>query len=391
MHSTSSTSQASSSGRKLFDTTPALNFDQCRSTKHFPVFDGLRACAVLMVVLRHCPQMDWPVLQQLQKAGQYGVDIFFVLSGFLITTLMLREPEDTPSNRLGRFYLRRILRIFPLYYMAVMLYWLLAHLSPDPGAAPLYDSYLPYFLTYCIDIICGLHPDATTRFGIAWSLGVEEKFYLLWPFVMIAMKPRKVFMVGLAVIAITCLWRLWLIQNYTGNLAGRLVYSFDVRMDGIMWGCLLACLIHSRRSYNLLKALVANHVVLYVSIGAFVIYATVADNASFWRYLALPVFASTTVASVVLRPGQAGLGILRSKPIAYIGVISYGIYIFHPACISAAKRVTGDSNGIQAFACLLLATGFSIAISALSFHFFESPFLAMKNRLRRRCAVSLSH
>ena len=105
----------------------ALTHEGYERTRHFPALDGLRGLAVLMVLAYHCPRLLLPGVEQVQKAGDTGVDVFFLLSGFLITMLLLRDRRGTGAstqNLLGHFYLKRVLRIFPLYYAAIGLYWL---------------------------------------------------------------------------------------------------------------------------------------------------------------------------------------------------------------------------------------------------------------------------
>jgi len=173
---------------QIDDAPRALTHQQYRLTRRFPALDGLRGLAVLTVVLYHCPRLGLPGVQQLQLAGDAGVDVFFVLSGFLITMLLLRDRDD-PAQRISmslwQFYIKRVLRIMPLYWLAIVLYWVAVQLSPDAPAAAKYDAALPYLMTGTIDAWLGWADAPFPAFGIAWSLGVEEKFYLLWPLVVL--------------------------------------------------------------------------------------------------------------------------------------------------------------------------------------------------------------
>ncbi len=176
-----------------------LTHEGYERTRYFPALDGLRGLAVLMVLVYHCPRLPLPGVPQVQMAGDTGVDVFFVLSGFLITMLLLRDRRGTGASTqslLGQFYIKRVLRIFPLYYLAIGLYWLKVHVSPDPLAVGLYNDFLPYISTYTIDAALGWGHGGFPAFGIAWSLGVEEKFYLLWPFVVLLLRPRHVLYAG---------------------------------------------------------------------------------------------------------------------------------------------------------------------------------------------------
>src|SRR5262249_21276718 len=144
-----------------------------RSRAAFGSLDGLRAVSILAVVWQHAGRSGnaWQVL----NAGFLGVDLFFVISGFLIVTLLLRERSLTGAISLQKFYIRRTLRIFPLYYAVILgmaaYYVTLSRHSPSGGR---FLSELPYYLTYTADFF-------PVGFGIVWSLAAEEQFYVLWP------------------------------------------------------------------------------------------------------------------------------------------------------------------------------------------------------------------
>src|SRR6185503_13092808 len=151
-----------------------------RSTKFFGSLDGLRALSILAVIWHHCGWQKVPGEWALAGTGYLGVHLFFVISGFLITTLLLREKEDTGRISLRDFYIRRTLRIFPLYYTVIGLYVVTVFLfEKNPADAREFFGNLPFFLTYTSNWFVQL--EGRVIFYFAWSLAAEEQFYLVWP------------------------------------------------------------------------------------------------------------------------------------------------------------------------------------------------------------------
>ena len=192
-------------------------------TRYLPELDGLRALAVLLVVTVHMHARAWHALN-----GHLGVILFFVLSGYLITALALREEATLGRLHLRAFFIRRSFRIFPLYYLVLALYCLLIFgLGVSPEKRQLLAWELPYFLTYLQEIPffgAAAHPQGP--FYQSWSLGIEEKFYLVWPilcFVVFRYRRNLRLPVACALIAVTA---------FTGSYIGPYAY--------ILTGCVLA-------------------------------------------------------------------------------------------------------------------------------------------------------
>lgn len=156
-----------------------MTYEQYLRIKKLPYLDGIRGAAILMVIFHHVHLAYRPTGRF--DCGFWGVQIFFMLSGFLITTLLLREREATGNIRLGHFYIRRTLRIFPVYYLVLGLYCALVYgLEQDVQEAQEFWRNLPYFLTYTYNLVIPSRHDRVIFF-LAWSLAVEEQFYLVWP------------------------------------------------------------------------------------------------------------------------------------------------------------------------------------------------------------------
>ena len=174
--------------------------------RYFAPLDGLRAVSILLVITAHATD---PLFTPLH--GAVGVTIFFVISGYLITTLLVREEERRGHIRIKAFYIRRAFRILPLYYLTLAAYVvLIGILHLQAGASSVWHS-LPWYLTYQND----LAPNGAGIFGQSWSLAVEEKYYLLWPLVfVIPMLRRHRLTVAGSLAALTALASLWSATAY---------------------------------------------------------------------------------------------------------------------------------------------------------------------------------
>lgn len=162
-----------------------VTFTSYQSRKYIPEVDGLRAIAVLLVVTVHMHDKLWQPLN-----GALGVVIFFVLSGYLITMLALREEKNRGRLDFGAFYTRRSFRIFPAYYLVLGAYAVLIlglKISPEKAAGFVHN--LPYYLFYCQEIPYFHFHSSAFLFYQSWSLGIEEKFYLVWPLLAFGILP----------------------------------------------------------------------------------------------------------------------------------------------------------------------------------------------------------
>jgi peptidoglycan/LPS O-acetylase OafA/YrhL len=344
-----------------------------------PSLDGLRALAILLVIFAHSrfPGDHLLPLRTLRgRAGFLGVQVFFVLSGFLITTLMLREVRRTGKLHLGHFYLRRALRIVPVYAC----YLLLLALIQSIGYTALTGKWWLAAATWTVNLVPGPMPPPICHF---WSLCVEEHFYLLWPLLMALLTPRMcrwAIPAGLAsVLALRC----GLLLAWPGATVDLLTFT---RIDDIAVGCGLAFLSHDPLWRARLDRFVSSGRCLAVLIVGF---------------LASQVFCSNLVGSMILPrvPLQLAIGVsndvntatiaclmwfvltrpagffgkLLNHPIAVgIGVISYSAYLWHlPVCELGPSWLGAFPQNIIVI--------FSAAF--LSYRLIEKPFLSLKDRL----------
>jgi peptidoglycan/LPS O-acetylase OafA/YrhL len=224
---------------------PLPQYTEYRERRTFSSLDGFRCASILPVVWHHTGDgLEWLMASQ---RGYLGVDMFFVLSGFLIVTLILRERDATSDISLKKFYARRAFRIFPIYYAVMLLMVVvLALIKPDAKMAAPFFSELPFYLTYTSNWI-----NATTFLAIAWSLAAEEQFYMIWPPIE---KYLKNGVVPILVVAIA------LNQLINFQLLNRILWDvFEIRwidlsilqatFTPILLGVVLAHMLHDESSF----------------------------------------------------------------------------------------------------------------------------------------------
>jgi peptidoglycan/LPS O-acetylase OafA/YrhL len=350
---------------------PVMTYDEFRNDRYFRAIDGLRAVSILLVLTWHVNSTLWGWL-----SGWEGVSIFFVISGFLITTLCLREEARDGSVSLKAFYIRRTCRIFPLYFLVLGLYVvLIIGLNYHAQRSQLVRS-LPYYLTYMNDLSPYLS-DAATPFTASWSLGVEEKFYLIWPVLafFILRRPR------LRVVAACLLILVTFVIHDPRNL--YLHYS------QIMVGCLLALLLHNRAIFSRLRPIFQWHWLLLIAFVTvhFLMYQ---HSSSAAKLVYGPAVALMMGAVVVARPLWAKP--LETRTMIYIGQRSYGVYLIQMMCLSVAISTTRHvwpsaafnakteptGNGAWLLSILLLVVGTcaSLLVAEILHRTVERPMIA---------------
>jgi peptidoglycan/LPS O-acetylase OafA/YrhL len=326
--------------------------------KYNPALDGLRAVAVLAVMLFHfnVPHVG---------AGYLGVDVFFVLSGYLITTLLLRE-EDRGGIRLGAFYLRRARRLYPALLGLVVLY-----LALDPKSLTAWQD-AGIVVTYLSDYAVAFwHRPVILQ--PTWSLAVEEHFYLLWPlllpFVARLGRKRAIYLLATVFLADT-VWRMYVDQYADISNAG---FRFDTRLSGLTLGCLIAFLPPMRRAWMGMLAFTALAAWWYVPPG-FVLPVVLG-----------PVITLTEIAAAcaVLWAATSTPMPLAWSPLAYVGRISYGLYLYH---YPAYLLVRGHTTDWRVAAVASLVTSFALAM--LSYHTVEKRFRSLPRTVSTGRAVA---
>lgn len=357
--------------------------------------DGVRGLATVMVLTGHFLFADVYRNQwwfEMAHSGWLGVDLFFVLSGFLITGILLKSKGKPHYFR--EFYRRRFLRIFPLYY-AVIIYAALAILLIDRAPERLWNGYdsLGWFLAFIPNFALAFKNDwlwQTNWAGLnhLWSLAVEEQFYMFWPLIVWAM-PRKLLAASCAVLLCVGVVSRQITDHAYGTLwsMGSYVLPF-CRMDGLAGGSLLAILLHTKKiKLGGFEQAIIRDITFLCFMGLF--YWLVAEN-SHWRGT---IAAFTFVGFTYLALCEEGIvrRICELKFLRHLGMFSYGLYIFHQLLFMVYFwyiRTPLEATGLPMWAVqilyMVIAFGVTYALARLSWKFIEKPFLDLKEKKFRK-------
>jgi peptidoglycan/LPS O-acetylase OafA/YrhL len=343
--------------------------------KYFGSLDGLRAISIIAVVWHHSSFHGAGLLGH----GYYGVQLFFAISGFLITTLLLREQDRAGRISLKNFYIRRTLRIFPAYYAVIALYTVVVVLMDHTPAGSKFLSNLPYFATYTSNWFVVKYDwfrhHERIVFYFAWSLATEEQFYLFWPsivrFARVRYLPVAV-MVLLLVLEEGTRWALGVGWFTVDPLVVRIVLSIA---PPICLGCLAAYLLHWAAGFRLAHRIAGQLWSAPLAMGSLVFLLSLDDT---YPPLAIIFAMAYLVVACAIRPDHLLRGFLEHSWLRHVGTVSYGVYLLHMLAINVVHRILGeDAGGGTVFALSLPLT---IVGATISYRFFEQRFLALKDR-----------
>ena len=366
--------------------------------QHFRQLDGLRGIAILLVMACHFDLLYRPadhqkgLISQFAQAGWMGVDVFFVLSGFLITGILLstRNGEHYFRNFLGR----RFLRIWPLYYANLILFFIVIPLVVHglPGELQGMIDKQAWFWLYGANWLFAIeHGFNRTSGGYFWSLAVEEQFYLVWPLVVYWVTPRVLMRISIALLCSSLLLRLGL-SALGVNLFSLYTVTFT-HLDGLAIGAILAIGLRSPEgSKRLLTALPYCFSIALIAL----VIARVRDGAFYYWSHDTVLYGYTAIAIVggcallwALHSNPRGWfnRVLASPPLTSAGRYSYALYLIHAPAISfasmalmprLAKSLPGWSYGARYCVVLAIVVVLSWTLAFASWHLFEKRVLALK-------------
>ena len=389
----------------ICDEVVQLKIELQGNTRRIPELDGLRGLAILLVLIWHyghdansaLGHLWFYYLKNSTSLFWSGVDLFFVLSGFLIGGILL-DARNSP-NYFKAFYTRRFFRIIPIYVILVGTFYLCMVVGVPgriAGSDWLFGPTVPWYAyaTFTQNIRYAIgEPALPTWLGITWSLAVEEQFYLILPAVVWFVPRRRLpYVLGTAILAAPLL-RIFLNLNYShGNLAS--FYLMPCRADALLLGVAAALLVRNQSIWESLKSqrrrLAMACIVLLAGLPYFILFKETDPILSFWistvglSFLAV-FYLSLLLLALAYSDGWFGR-ILRTPWLKALGTISYGVYLYHWVVVGLTfaivqhKRPWAQTSAEHGLVFLALVV--TIAAASVSWTFFEKPLLKVGHNVK---------
>lgn len=334
-------------------------------------------------LLHHVPRNLAEVSRAAIGGGKYGVDLFFALSSYLITDLLVREKEQLGSLDVRSFYMRRILRIWPLYYFILLITLFIPFFDPDRQFGHKY--LLPFIFLSGNWAFAAFGGPASVPASPLWSVSIEEQFYLFWPPVVARLSRQKTVYAALGMIIVANVTRVMPLVSPAFGMA--LWFNTFAHLDSIAIGILLAMMLRGRTP---LVRPGARFALLICGAACFTLrgyFQNVMDDSNSWTnvLLAWPIVA--VACALIL---FAFIGLKVPEPwLPYLGKISYGLYAYHMFCVLLVDRLLAIQHRLQehslprAVLRVCLSLGLTIVVAAVSYAILEKPFLRLKERFTR--------
>jgi peptidoglycan/LPS O-acetylase OafA/YrhL len=340
--------------------------------RRIPSLDGLRAISIALVLAHHVAGTSYsPIPASFANHmafGELGVRVFFVISGFLITGLLLKELDKQGNIRLGRFYFRRTMRIFPPYYAFIVALILLQAF----GLIELLKGDVLHALTYTSN-----YHARSWNTGHTWSLAVEEQFYLLWPAALLLLGRRRGLVAAASLIVICPLIRVAESQLMP-TLQEGIGHRFETMADALAVGCLLAGMRHWLKAQPLYQRILCSKFFFLIPL-LVLVTNTMHDH---WRPFILVGFTLMNVGIALtidwcVTNHQTRVGrLLNTGPMVYVGVISYSLYLWQQIFLNRGSETVTASFPLN--------IGLAILCALASFYLIERPSLALRQRLEKK-------
>jgi len=361
--------------------------------------DGVRGMAILFVLLWHYvgiplspagihlnPDQWIPSIKLSMILLRSGVDLFFVLSGFLITGILIDHRASRIYYR--PFFARRICRIFPLYYVLFLIF---AGARFAGVRGPFFDGPIP-LMSYATMtqnyFMAGYGTYGAIWLGATWSLAIEEQFYLLFPFVVRHSRRSLPWLFVVGIVGAPAL-RIWCYHHF-GNDDFAAYTWLPCRLDSLCWGAIVACTLRTSIGVNFLQRYRSALAVVFVVLlaGAVILDAALARDIgyhmSIWGHTLLAILYASFIVLVVLNAGRDITRLFRWRPLCDLGRISYGVYLTHGiilAFVFAAFSRPAVLDGVVGSSLVLAAFILTLVIASVSYRYFEKPIIKLGHRI----------
>jgi len=354
---------------------------------YFPNLNGLRFIAALMVIIHHNEQIKyifklpnyWGSSPFINNVGRLGVILFFVLSGFLITYLLLAEESSFNRIKIKKFYIRRILRIWPLYFIiGVLAFAIFPNISfliwPQFPKDVIYNSLILKIFLYISFL-----PNLSNAFlyiipyaSQCWSIGTEEQFYILWPILIRSIKRFRIHMMCL-IIFIYIIVKFFTLSEQNPSVFSLFWINFNI--DCMAIGGIFAILLFNKK--NILKYIL-NPYLFYTILLATIILISKGVNFGFFQYEVYALLFGVIIINFANNTSPALS--LENKPLNYLGKISYGLYMYHPICLVFSLKMLSYIGIYNYYTMLFSSVLITIILASFSYHFIEAGFIKLKSR-----------
>ena len=364
------------------------------SKVYFPNLNGLRFVAAILVLIHHVEQfkkiMNLPNYFDntiINNLGKFGVNLFFVLSGFLITFLLLTEKNRSNTISVSKFYKRRILRIWPLYFLLIILSFFIFPeieiLQINNISNQIHDNFISkivLFIFFLPNLCLGVFAPVLFASQM-WSIGYEEQFYLIWPWILKNIKKARIFLIFLFVCFLTIkTLLLFVFKDFliSINFYEKIVLLFDFpSFDSLLIGGFFAYLVFEKNQTIKFVYKPYFQVIIYLSLFYIVInncYLTLVINQIYAIIFGLII--------INLSNGKTTILNIENKIVNYLGQITYSLYMFHAVIIvlvlNVFEKIKYHNIYIEYFIIITLTILFSI----LSYEFFEKYFINLKEKYK---------
>lgn len=351
--------------------------------KYFHTFDFMRFFSFILVFFHHIPINKTSIFSRFSHSGTIGVSFFFVLSGFLITYILIHEKETNQKVDLRKFFLKRTLRIWPLFYLMILFAFLTPYFLETIGLSSSNEGYKPDWFVSCLFLenykmmFSNTFPDGAPL-RVMWSLCVEEHFYVLWGVLLYFLSVEKIPLLIIASIVVA-------------NLARAIYWSIDIassdifsNIDYFAYGAIPAYFLTQKKQVINRVEEVSIYVKYLLGIIVLITVFTIPNLNIIWLKYLSPTLFGTFFSILILFTlcDKNQIKVSDTHLISKLGVYTYGLYLYHTIVINLFLQVL--KNWSYSYKMFVIGVGsllLTIIMSSLSYHFFEKQFLKLKKHL----------